>query len=186
MPTSEWCILKDRATKLWKECQHIDLSDELIELLIVAEDHRFRQHLGVDMISMTRALLRFVQRKSVEGGSTIAMQLARVLTGHYERTIKRKILEITYAVRMTRLFGKNDIPKMYLMVAYYGWKMNGLKQAAERMNINVEQLNAQQAAEIIARLKYPEPRYPSEHRKNKINNRTRHILHLRDQLRANT
>jgi len=56
--------------------------------------------------------------------------------------------------------------------------MNGLDQAYKRMQLSVDGLTDEQAAGIIARLKYPEPQCPSPNRQNQISRRTLHILRL--------
>ena len=63
------------------------------------------------------------------GASTINQQLVRVLTNRYERTFKRKVKEILLASLVARAIPKTDIPGIYLSVAYFGWRMNGLVQA---------------------------------------------------------
>lgn len=111
-----------------------------------------------------------------EGASTIAMQLVRVLTGRYERTLSRKLLEMYAAMRLTKHINKDEIPRLYLFVAYYGWRMNGLIQASNRLNIDFSNCTDYEAASIVARLKYPEPQKYNQNRHNKILARTKHIL----------
>ena len=176
MHTQEWHLLLRKALTLKNECQNFDISPEIVEMLVTAEDHRFYLHSGFDLISFTRALWRTASKRSIEGGSTIAMQLVRVLTGNYKRTLSRKLFEIIYAITLTKKIGRDQIPKMYLMVAYFGWRMNGLIQVAERLQINLKQIGEHQAADIIARLKYPEGKHPSSTRIDQINRRSRHIL----------
>jgi membrane peptidoglycan carboxypeptidase len=168
--------LRTRAKALQADCQDIYISKELTTMLIAAEDHRFWSHPGVDLQSLTRATWKIVRGANIEGGSTIAMQLVRVLTGRYQRTLTRKFIEIFFALCITKLIGKNDLPRMYLTVAYYGWQMNGIKQAAKRLNFDQKFITSYQAAEIVARLKYPEPHTPSIDRLEKIRNRANYIL----------
>ena len=52
------------------------------------------------------------------------MQFVRTVTGRYDRTWRRKLLEMTLAVRSTRHIGRDRLPALYLWVAYYGWRMN--------------------------------------------------------------
>ena len=58
--------------------------------------------------------------------------------------------------------------------------MNGLKQASLRLNIRPESLSLVDAANVIARLKYPEPRQLDNHRLNKINSRVKYIIKCYD------
>ena len=111
-----------------------------------------------------------------EGGSTIAMQLVRVITGRYEKTLGRKFAEIVLAVGLTRLVHSADLPRLYLVVAYFGWRMNGLAQAAQRLGINPSGISQVEAANIVARLKYPEPHMPDERRLERIKARAAYIL----------
>jgi len=162
--------------------EQMDISPTLVAFLIAAEDHRFNSHPGVDLISLFRAMWRTLFCGKREGGSTIAMQLVRVITGRYERTIGRKIVEIYFAVRLTKLVPKSDIPKLYLSIAYFGWQMNGLKQASSRLNINPVSLSFLDAANIVARLKYPEPRRLDNNRLAKINCRVKYVIKRYDNL----
>lgn len=172
----EWQNIKFRVEDIKAQTEQMNISPMLVALLIAAEDHRFSSHPGVDLVSLCRAVWRTIFCGKREGGSTIAMQLVRVITGRYERTIGRKIAEIYFAVRLTRQVPKSDIPKLYLSVAYFGWRMNGLKQASSRLNINPASLSLFEAANVIARLKYPEPRQLDNHRHAKINSRVKYII----------
>lgn len=145
-------------------------------LLIVGEDHRFHHHPGVDPIALCRAFWRTFICGRREGGSTIAMQLTRVLLGRFEKTLERKCLEINLAVRLSRIVPKEELPSLYLSVAYYGWKMNGYLQACDRLNLNPESITLQDAASLVARLKYPEPRRISDKRKNQIKTRSSYLI----------
>ncbi|MBS1159596.1 MAG: Monofunctional biosynthetic peptidoglycan transglycosylase [Proteobacteria bacterium] len=176
MLLEEWTLLITRAKDIQSKCQYIQISEELTTMLIVAEDHRFWSHAGVDLQSLARAAWKMLRGNKIEGGSTIAMQLVRVLTGRYQRTLKRKLIEIIFALGITKIIGKNDIPRIYLMIAYYGWQMNGIKQAAIRLNFDPKSITSYLAAEIVARLKYPEPQTPSIDRIKKIKTRASYIL----------
>ncbi|MEJ5173806.1 biosynthetic peptidoglycan transglycosylase, partial [Erwinia sp. MYb416] len=164
-------------THLLKEANRWVISPNLVIMLIYAEDHRFsRRNIGVDFIAICRASWRTLLWRRTEGASTIAMQLVRVLTGRYERTVSRKLLEMYLAIRLTKYIKKNEIPKLYLFVAYYGWRMNGLIQASHRLNFKASNLTDYEAASIVARLKYPEPKKFNQNWHDKILARTNHIL----------
>jgi len=150
----------------------------LIELLIVGEDHRYSIHPGVDPIAICRAIYKSLLYGKREGGSTIAMQLVRVITGKYEKTILRKLNEIFLAIMLSNILTKDELPKIYLAVAYYGWNMNGIHQACRRLELDYSKMSNEDAAAIIARLKYPEPCKCSQPRKDKILNRAKHIIFL--------
>ncbi|CNH46157.1 peptidoglycan synthetase [Yersinia intermedia] len=171
-----WFLLKNKVKKLQVEIDNWNISPVLITMLIAAEDHRFGRHHGVDFISILRAAWRTIFCGKREGASTIAMQLVRVLTGRYERTLRRKLSEMYLAWRLTKYVKQNDIPKLYLFVAYYGWRMNGLVQASHRLNVNLLDVTDFEAACIVARLKYPEPQNFNRLRDDKIKSRAKHII----------
>lgn len=173
---SEWEYIESRLLAIMADSRKLDISPDLVALLIVTEDHRFGRHPGVDPISICRALWRTLICGKREGGSTIAMQLVRVITCRYEKTLFRKIVEIYFALRITSYVREADIPKLYLTIAYFGWRMNGLKQASARLKLNLSSVSLPDAAAVIARLKYPEPHYPTNERLSKIAKRANYIL----------
>lgn len=172
----EWQLIKGRVTTIQNESEKLDISPTLVTMLIAAEDHRYGSHPGVDPISICRAVWRSFFCGKREGGSTIAMQLVRVITGRYERTFRRKIAEIYLAMRLTKHVCGAELPKFYLVVAYFGWKMNGLAQASQRLKIDLSNVSELEAANIVAHLKYPEPQRHDEKRLSRIRERTKYIL----------
>lgn len=151
-------------------------NSELLKLLIAGEDHRFKFHNGIDLVALIRAVFKTLILNKREGGSTIAMQLVRVLTGRYERTLSRKFEEIFLAYKLTKSMPKQEILSLYLSIAYFGWNMHGLKHACKTLKLNINELSLEESASLIARLKYPEPKNISEKRIIQIKNRTKYIL----------
>lgn len=176
MIREDWLLIKRKVAEIKMEADHRKISPVIISMLILAEDQRFDRHPGVDLISIFRAAWRTLFCGRIEGASTISMQLVRVLTGHYERTLRRKFIEMYLAIRLANYVKKADIPKLYLFVAYFGWRMNGLVQASERMHIDLLTLSEYEAASLIARLKYPEPKKYHKVRLHKIRSRAIYIL----------
>lgn len=152
---------------------------EMCELLIAGEDHRFNIHFGVDPIAIFRAFWKTLFFNEIQGASTIAMQLVRTITGQYERTIHRKIVEMILAILLTYYVKKERLPILYLSVAYYGWNMNNFREACINLNLSIDSLTESQAANIVARLKYPEPSVICKRRIQKIENRAKYLIRLR-------
>lgn len=146
-------------------------------LLILGEDRRFWHHYGVDLVALCRAIWECLHG-SRQGGSTIAMQLVRTLTGSYERCWARKAREIVLAILLTSVYGRERLPTYYICVAYYGWRMNNFKQACERLHIAPQTISTSYAAAIIARLKYPQPAHITTWRRSQIRRRACHLLLL--------
>jgi penicillin-binding protein 1A len=157
---------------------HQYLSSQFIDTLILAEDRRFLYHFGFDPIAVIRAIFSLLTKGKLQGASTIEQQLVRTITRRYEITLSRKLREIVLASILSASFPKDRIARAYLCVAYFGWRMNGITQACTQLSINPETATVNQAASIIARLKYPEPKDPSHKRLKQIEERCTHILQL--------
>jgi len=113
-----------------------------------------------------------------EGASTIEMQVVRVVSGRYERTLARKVKEMALATLVTRAIPKEALPAIYLRLGYFGWRMNGFSAACRRIGRCPESLTPTDTARLVARLKYPQPREISAHRQAQIDIRARHLLRL--------
>ena len=153
------------------------LPEHLVQCLIIAEDRRFYRHRGVDFFSFARAIWLFITRgQTIRGVSTIEQQLVRIITGRREPTVRRKWKEVLLASTVQDLLPKSEIPSFYLSVAYFGWRMNGIRDACKRKEWRISEISESQAASLIARLKYPEPRMPSHQRSALISMRADYIL----------
>lgn len=104
------------------------------------------------------------------------MQLVRVLTGQFERTWRRKFAEMALALLVTRYTSRAELPALYLSVAHYGWRMNGFAQACHRLNIEPAKPSLSDAALLVARLKYPQPRHFSARRWRQLVRRAEYLI----------
>ena len=144
-----------------------DIDPEFIALLIAYEDKRFHSHHGVDPLAMMRALKQLLANgRIVSGGSTITMQLARLLEPRPSRTIGAKILQMARAVQLERRFSKAEILEWYLSLAPYGGNLEGVR-AASLAYFGKEpfSLTLQQASLLVALPQSPETRRPDRHAK---------------------
>ena len=155
-------------------------TSRMCKYLIVAEDHRFALHPGVDPLALVRAAWKTCFSNSRQGGSTIAMQLVRTILGHCEPTFKRKAEEIVLAVLLSRYVAKERVPRLYLSCAYYGWKMNNFVEACTRLGIDTATATEFEEAQLVARIKYPQPREYHARRMEQIRRRASHVLSLSD------
>lgn len=177
-PTSlPWLLLREDWYKLEMALaqllvQKADLRRQIpsvvIDALTAGEDHRFLEHHGIDLWAVARALFGLISGRRLGGGSTIEQQLYRTLTDRRERTIIRKVRELLGARFIDTILDKATIASMYLSVAYFGAHMNGIEQACKRLKFDLKAMNAHDAAALIARLKYPEPRQASAARLEQI------------------
>jgi len=148
------------------------------QLLISGEDHRFFRHGGIDTIAICRAIWRGIVLGRPEGASTIEMQLVRVVSGRFERSLRRKLREMALATLVARAIPKEALPAVYLRIGYFGWRMNGFEDACRRLGLGAAALTPAQTAGLVARLKYPQPRATGPERWNQINARAQHLLRL--------
>ena len=108
-----------------------EMSPYLAPAALAAEDKRFYSHPGVDPAAILRAAwLNLTSGRIVSGGSTITMQLVRILKPG-PRTWKQKALEAVLALRMERSHSKEEILEEYLNRAPCGNLITGLPAAAE-------------------------------------------------------
>lgn len=182
----EWLELRDRLAALY----HLHVTagvyhttDLAEQLLILGEDHRFFSHGGIDSIAICRAIWRGLILRRREGASTIPMQIVRVVSGRFERTFRRKVREMALATLVTKEIPKETLPAIYLQIGYYGWHMNGFTEACQHLGLNADALTPTQTAQLVARLKYPQPREVSPERWNLINIRAQHLLKLHSRLK---
>jgi penicillin-binding protein 1A len=122
----------------------------IIKAILATEDRKFYQHWGVDLGGMARAGMRNLQTRKVrQGGSTITQQLARNLFLTHDRTWKRKAQEIILALRIERLYSKDEILELYLNQVYFGQGAYGVEAAAlTYFGKNVGELNLAESALI--------------------------------------
>jgi penicillin-binding protein 1A len=98
-----------------------DIPQTMKNATVAIEDERFWQHSGVDFEGVVRAAIKNIESgKTVEGGSTLTMQLVRNLYISNERTFKRKLHEAKLAEELENVHDKTWILHKYLNNAPYG------------------------------------------------------------------
>ncbi|VAW11092.1 Multimodular transpeptidase-transglycosylase, partial [hydrothermal vent metagenome] len=146
----------------WRFALDLDrLDPRFIDLLLAYEDRRFWRHGGVDIGALARAAWQFVSHgKIVSGGSTITMQLARLIEPR-PRTFAAKAQQIWRAIQIERRLTKRQILGAYLTLAPYGGNLEGLRAAAlAYFGRGVGHLPPAQAALLVALPQSPEARRP--------------------------
>ncbi len=92
-----------------------------MDAVVAVEDHRFEQHLGIDLIAIGRAAWNNLTSWSLrEGGSTITQQLAKNMYFTQEKSFIRKIAEMFMAFRLESSYTKDEILELYLNSIYFG------------------------------------------------------------------
>ena len=154
-----------------KKLNNSNYNELLICALILAEDHRYLLHSGVDIIAILRVIVLYIKKGKLQGASTIEQQFIRTITCDKNYTLLRKFREQRLALVLGRYTNKKTIINSYLDIAYFGWRMNGITSACFRLRYDINNLNIDQISHLIALLKYPMPCIPSTKRLKQIENR---------------
>lgn len=139
-----------------------EMSPHLKRAVLAVEDSYFYSHNGINPSSVGRALLANVQAGgTVEGGSTITMQLVKNLFLTPERAVSRKVAEAVLALRLEQIFSKDEILEMYLNQVYWGHNNYGVETAAQSyFNKSARDLNLSEAAVMAGLIQAPESYSP--------------------------
>ncbi len=125
-------LAKDDRYRLWLPLESI--SPEIIEAFLLQEDRWFCRHLGVNPLSLMRGGWRtYVTQEPRQGGSTITMQLARLLDrnpSRSSRTIGAKVKQTVRAVALEAMYSKREILEAYLNLVPYGANVEGVGAAS--------------------------------------------------------
>lgn len=133
------------------------LPEHLLYAFISAEDVRFYEHEGVDIIRIAGAIIADIKAgEYVQGASTISQQLIKLSHLSSEKTISRKAEEAVLAYQMERVCTKEDILEMYLNYVYFGGGYYGVEAAAMGyFGIHATELSIAQSAMLAGILKSP-------------------------------
>ena len=139
-----------------------DVDPRFFKLLFTYEDKRFHDHHGVDPLSLGRAAVQLISRgQIISGGSTISMQVARLLEPRERRSLGAKMRQIVRALELERALGKDGILALYLALAPYGGNLEGVRAASlAYFGKEPRKLSLAEAALLVALPQSPELRRP--------------------------
>ncbi len=142
------------------EVPYSRLPRQLIAAFVAAEDARFFEHPGVDLLGITRAFIQNLKAgEIVQGGSTITQQVVKSILLTSEKSFARKVKEAILAYRIDNYLTKEEILNLYLNHIYLGNGAYGVEAAAqEYFGKHVEDLNLAECA-ILAGLPKAPTRY---------------------------
>ncbi|MBC7280527.1 penicillin-binding protein 1C [Hoeflea sp.] len=168
---------------VWRLPVTLDQVDpDYINMLIAYEDRRFRAHRGVDPVALLRAAVQFVGNgRIVSGGSTISMQLARLIEPRTERSLSAKLRQMARALQIERRLSKDQILSLYLTLAPYGGNLEGVRAASLAwFGREPKKLTLSQSALLVALPQSPESRRPDRHKAQARQARDRVLGRMRD------
>jgi penicillin-binding protein 1A len=156
-----------------------DIPRNMRNAIIAIEDRRFYENSGVDVRGIARAFTQdILQRKAVQGGSTIAQQFVKnALQAQADRTVFQKLREAALAYHLTRKWPKSKILTQYLNSIYFGNGAYGVESAARTYfgnqpdhqgcgsphNLCVRQLKPEEAALLAGVVANPSAYDPVAH-----------------------
>lgn len=146
-----------------------EVSKLYINMLIANEDKRFYSHFGVDPFSIVRAAFYNFRNQNVgSGASTLAMQVAKRLTGH-KRTYINKVKEMVQAIYLTLKYKRDGILTLYLTLSPFGGNIEGVKAASLTwFNHLPNTLTPSEAALLTALPRAPEHIRPDKNPKSAL------------------
>ncbi|MDQ2095646.1 penicillin-binding protein 1C [Rhodalgimonas zhirmunskyi] len=147
----------------WRLGAGVEAVDPLyLRMLIAYEDKRFREHAGVDLWAMARAVTQAAcNGRVVSGGSTLSMQVARLLEDSGTGRIEGKLRQMRLAWALERKLSKDQLLALYLTHAPYGGNLEGVRAATLAwFGKEPTRLTPAQAALLVALPQSPEARRP--------------------------
>lgn len=156
MADGRWRLPVDAAT---------DVDPGYLNLLLGYEDQRFYSHAGIDPLALGRAAWQLLTRGHiVSGGSTITMQLARLIEPRRRRSIYAKLRQMVRALQLERELTKDEILNLYLTLAPFGGNLEGIRAASlAYFGKEPKRLSLAESALLVALPQSPERRRLDRH-----------------------
>ncbi len=163
----------------WRPVPLTSIPTEVRRAVILAEDSRFYQHKGFDLIAFKEAMdYNLSERRLALGASTISQQTVKNLFFSATRNPVRKWHELLFTWGMERNVGKDRILEIYLNVAEFGLGIYGVEAAAQAYwNKSVSELRLHEAVELAASLPSPKKNNPAV-RTRRFVRRTQKIMNF--------
>jgi penicillin-binding protein 1C len=143
-----------------------DVAPRYLAMLMAYEDKRFYDHGGVDPVAIARAGMQFVGASGhiVSGGSTLTMQVARILEPPRSRGIGPKLFQMMRALQLEERYSKDEILSFYLTLAPFGGNLEGVRAASlSYFGKPPEQIDLSEAALLVALPQSPVKQRPDRH-----------------------
>ncbi|WP_017660458.1 transglycosylase domain-containing protein [Baaleninema simplex] len=134
------------------------ISDNLKLAVLGIEDSHFYIHQGINPGAVLRAFLANLESgETVEGASTLTMQLVKNLFLTPEQTFSRKVAEAVLAIRIEQILEKNELLELYLNQVYWGHNLYGAETAAQSFfNKSARDLTLAEASMMAGLIQAPE------------------------------
>ena len=165
-----------------------DVAPHYYDLLLNFEDKSFYEHNGIVPKAFLRAAWQWGRNgRIISGGSTLTMQVARLIAAHsstgqdknikHRRSLWTKFAQIKLALRLEKQLSKQKIMELYLQLAPFGGNLEGVRAASlAYFGKEPKSLSMAEAATLVAIPQSPENRRPDRYpnRATKARNRVLH------------
>ncbi|HLU82952.1 MAG TPA: penicillin-binding protein 1C, partial [Trueperaceae bacterium] len=141
------------------------VDERYVALLLAYEDRRFYRHAGVDPLALARAVVQSViTGRRVSGGSTLTMQVARLLEDGATGTWRGKLRQVRLALALERVLSKDEILGLYMHMAPMGGNLEGVRAGSLAwFGKEPTRLTEAEAALLVALPQAPAGRTPDVH-----------------------
>ncbi len=147
----------------WRMAVNLDQVDPAyIAMLVAYEDKQFYRHAGVDPIAVARAMAQALRNgRVISGGSTLTMQVARLLEEGTTGEMGGKLRQMRVAMALERRLTKDQILQLYMHLAPFGGNLEGVRAASfAYFGKEPKRLTPAEAALLVAIPQAPESRRP--------------------------
>lgn len=154
-----------------------EIPQHMRDALVTREDRIFYEHPGFSMKALFRAVVGQVLHINWGGGSTLTQQIAgTIYCDRTDKTIKRKLWELWWAIQMERRYTKNEILELYLNRIYLGGGTYGVNAASKYyFGHGARQITPAESAILVIQLSNPAHYNPFEH-PNTARNMQQYVL----------
>ena len=166
----------------WRFPAADSLPDNYIKALLLFEDKRFYRHFGIDPLALARAFRQnFSEGRAVSGGSTITMQVIRMVQDNPPRNLRQKIKEMILATRLELRYSKDEILILYAAHAPFGGNVVGIGAASWRyFGREPDELSWAEAATLAILPNAPALIHPGRNREILLDKRNRLLDRLHE------
>lgn len=166
----------------WRFFPSNKIPDKFKSCLLEFEDRHFYEHFGISLNGLGRAVLQNIKKqKIVSGGSTITMQLARIMRKNPPRTMSEKLIEMILSTRLEIRYNKQEILQYYVANAPFGNNVVGLDAASWRyFGRAPDKLSWAECATLAVLPNAPGLIYPGKNHKRLLEKRNRLLKRLFD------
>lgn len=163
--------------------KRIDMPQKVVDAVLAAEDKRFYEHVGVDIIALGRiASVALRSGEPSQGASTLTMQIAKQVYNTPRKTLDRKLSDMALAIEIEKHYAKDQILELYMNHSFFGAGAYGIVAAADvYFGKSLEDLTIAECAMLARCVRRPSDENPFNDLEGSIRNRNVVLKIMRDE-----